>query len=218
MGDIKSAYKSSKNIYDDTLTQNKWWSKLYISVFWGGVDDIEIASRILDMIPDDFSGKILDVPVGSAVFTYQKYRALNHADITCLDYSDDMLSMAKKRFEDMGLSNITCVQGDVGDLKFEDGVFDVLLSMNGFHAFPDKDAAFFETARVLKPGGIFCGCFYIKGKNKMSDFIVHSFLARKGWFTPPFQTYGELENILHGLYSKVELFSEQSMVYFKCTK
>lgn len=67
MGDIKTAYRSSKSIYDDTLTQKKWWSKLYISMFGGGVDDTEIANRILNMIPDNFNGKILDVPVGTAV-------------------------------------------------------------------------------------------------------------------------------------------------------
>ena len=218
MGDIKTAYKSSKSIYDDTLTQKKWWSKLYISMFWGGVDDIEIANRILNMIPDNFNGKILDVPVGTAVFTLPKYKMLNSADITCLDYSDDMLSLASKRFEDMGLSNITCMQGDVGNLEFEDNTFDILLSMNGFHAFPDKGKAFSETTRVLKHGGIFCGCFYIKGENKISDFVVRSFLSKKGWFTPPFQTFEELENVLHGLYSKVELFNEQSIAYFKCIK
>lgn len=218
MSDIKTAYRSSKNIYDDTLTQNKWWSKLYNSIFWGGVDDIKIATQILNMIPDTFSGKILDVPVGTGVFTVQKYKALNDADITCLDYSDDMLSLASKRFKDTGLSKITCVQGDVGNLKFEDSTFDILLSMNGFHAFPDKGKAFSETTRVLKHGGIFCGCFYIKGENKISDFVVRSFLSKKGWFTSPFQTYEELENILKGLYSKVELFNEQSMAYFKCIK
>ena len=31
--------------------------------------------------------------------------------------------------------------------------FDIVLSMNGFHAFPDKKKAFRETHRVLKPGG-----------------------------------------------------------------
>ena len=187
-------------------------------MFWGGVDDTEIANRILKMIPDNFNGKILDVPVGTAVFTLSKYKMLNSADITCLDYSDDMLSLASKRFEDMGLSNITCMQGDVGNLEFEDNTFDILLSMNGFHAFPDKGKAFSETTRVLKHGGIFCGCFYIKGENKISDFVVRSFLSKKGWFTPPFQTFEELENVLHGLYSKVELFNEQSIAYFKCIK
>ncbi len=218
MGDIKAAYKSSKDIYDDTLTQSKWWSRLYISIFWGGVDDMEIAKKVLNMIPDDFKGKILDVPVGTGLFTVGKYKALHEADITCLDYSDDMLRLSSKRFKDMGLSNISCVQGDVGSLKFKDGTFDILLSMNGFHAFPDKERAFLETERVLKSGGTFCGCFYIKGKNKASDFMVKSFLSRKGWFTPPFYTFEELSNKLNSLYSNVEIYSEQSIAYFKCIK
>ncbi len=218
MSDIKAAYKFSKDIYDDTLTQNKWWSKLYISMFWGSVDDVEIAKKVLNMISDHFSGKMLDVPVGTGVFTAQKYKSLHHADITCLDYSDDMLLLASKRFKDMGLSNVLCMQGDVRNLKFEDATFDILLSMNGFHAFPDKERAFWETARVLKSGGAFCGCCYIKGKNKASDFIVKSFLSKKGWFTPPFYTFEELSNKLNSLYSSVEIFNEQSMVYFKCIK
>ena len=51
---IKTSYKQLKNIYDDVLTQSKWWSKLYIRLFWSGVDDNEIAERILAYIPDEF--------------------------------------------------------------------------------------------------------------------------------------------------------------------
>ena len=36
-----------------------------------------------------------------------------------------------------------------------------MLSLNGFHAFPDKEAAFRETFRVLKPGRTFYGCIYL---------------------------------------------------------
>ena len=60
---IKSSYKFSKSFYDDAITQGKWWSKLYFKLLWGGVDDNEIARRVLSWIPDDFSGKLLDVPV-----------------------------------------------------------------------------------------------------------------------------------------------------------
>jgi hypothetical protein len=42
-------------------------------------------------IPDDFSGNLLDVPVGTAVFTERKWISLKNAEITCLDYSIDML-------------------------------------------------------------------------------------------------------------------------------
>ena len=218
MGDnnIKKAYASSKNIYDDTLTQTKWWSKLYISFFWCGVNDTEIANYVLKMIPKDFTGKLLDVPVGTGIFTQNKYTMLSNAEITCVDYSEDMLLQAQKRFFD--LRNVTCMQGDVRNLKFSNEIFDIVLSMNGFHAFPEKEKAFCETARVLKKGGIFCGCFYIKGQCKRTDFIVNSFLAKKGWFTPPFQSLEELRSTLSTIYSQVELGNQKSMAYFKCIK
>ena len=52
-------------------------------------------------------------------------------------------------------------QGDVGNLQMENESVDTVVSMNGFHAFPDKHKAFHEIWRVLKPGGDFIACFYI---------------------------------------------------------
>ena len=215
---IKKAYAASKNIYDDTLTQSKWWSKAYINFFWGGIDDNEIARFVLDMIPPDFDGSLLDVPAGTGVFTAGKYASLPKAEIVCLDYSEDMLIQAEKRFGSLSAGNISCVQGDAGDLPFEDGSFDIVLSMNGFHAFPDKEKAFCETHRILKKEGMFCGCFYVRNENRRTDFIVNRFLAKKGWFTPPFQTSDELREKLSAMYSFSSLQNQQAMAYFKCIK
>ena len=71
---IQNAYETSKNIYDDVLTQGNIFSKLYIKLFWSGTDDNDIARKVLSYVPDDFSGKLLDVPVGTAVFTENKWR------------------------------------------------------------------------------------------------------------------------------------------------
>ena len=106
---IKSSYKFSKSFYDDAITQGKWWSKLYFNLLWGGVDDNEIARRVLNWIPDDFSGRLLDVPVGTAVFTKEKYHRMTKADITCLDYSRDMLEQAESRFRGLGITNIKTI-------------------------------------------------------------------------------------------------------------
>ena len=65
---IKKSYKFSKSFYDDAITQGKWWSKLYFKLLWGDVDDNEIARRVLSWIPDDFKGRLLDVPVLLACF------------------------------------------------------------------------------------------------------------------------------------------------------
>ena len=66
-----------------------------------------------------------------------------------------MMSQARAKADGLGLGNIRFMQGDVGALPFYDGLFDAVLSLNGFHAFPDKEAAYRETFRVLKPGGTF---------------------------------------------------------------
>ena len=213
---IQDAYESSKNIYDGVLTQGNFFSRMYIKLFWSGTDDNEIARKVLSYIPDDFLGKLLDVPVGTAVFTQRKWSSLKNAHITCLDYSTDMLEQAKRRLD--GQAHINFIQGDVGNLQMDDESFDIVLSMNGFHAFPDKQKAFSETCRVLKSGGDFIACFYIRGKSKRTDWLVKNILAKKGWFTPPFQTEEELKNTLQKMYKEVELHVDGSMAYFHCVK
>ena len=215
---IKTAYAASKNIYDTVLSQKTWWAKLYISFFWGGVKDWEIAEKISEMIPADFSGRLLDVPVGTGMFTAGMYEKLPGAEICCLDYSEDMLRQARARFSEMNLAHVTCMQGDVGALHFAAESFDIVLSMNGFHAFPDKEKAFLETARVLKPGGLFCGCFYIREQSRRTDFLVNALFTRKGWFTPPFDTAEQLQARLEQMYSKVTIQNRKAMVYFHCVK
>lgn len=215
---IKKSYKQSKNIYDDVLTQSKWWSKLYIRLFWSGVDDKEIAQKVLKYIPCDFSGKLLDVPVGTAVFTFDKYAGLPNAAITCLDYSEDMLEQANKKFKKAQIANITTIQGDVGALPFSDRSFDIVLSMNGFHAFPDKNKAYAEINRVLKQDGKFIACFYVRGKSKITDLLVKYVLAKKGWFTPPFDTVSSLKKRLEKIYIVKNFHVKGSMVWFCAVK
>lgn len=213
---IKKAYHDSKDIYDTVLTRGNFLSRAYMRFFWSDTDDNEVARRILSYIPDDFDGTILDVPVGTAVFTEQKWRKLSGAKITCLDYSADMLSRARSRLGDC--AHIKLMQGDVAHLPIPDSSCDIVMSMNGFHAFPDKNKAFRETHRVLKKGGAFIACFYIKGESARTDWLVHRILSKKGWFTPPFPTRDQLLDILRRLYSDIEYNLDGSIVYFKCVK
>ena len=212
---IQSAYHDSKNIYDDVLTQGSFLSKIYNKLFWNGTNDIEIANKLLSNIPDDFNENILDVPIGTAIFTYKKWSTLKNAKITCVDISNDMLDKAKERIKE---TNINFIQGDVGNLPFEDNTFEIVLSMNGFHAFPEKEKAFQEIWRVLKKGGKFIGCFYIRGESKITDFLVNNVLSKKGWFTPPFYTKDEILKLLSTKYNDINLNIDGSIVYFSCIK
>ena len=221
--EIQNAYKylgKEATFYDGMITCSTIPGKAVCKVVWnmGKEENTRYLELAMAGIPENFGGKMLEVPVGTGVLTMPVYKTLPHADITCLDYSADMMAVAQHRAEKMNLGNVRFRQGDVGALPFEDGSFDLVLSLNGFHAFPDKEAAYWEVFRVLKPGGIFCGCFYIQGENKRTDWFIEKLYTPKGFFTPPFDTVISLYQKLSKLYESAKLETEESMACFTCRK
>ena len=217
--EIKTAYRMLGNeatFYDGMITCSTLLGKVVCGLVWNmdKEKNDRYLERALSGIPEHFSGRLLEVPVGTGVLTMPVYRTLPDAGITCLDYSPDMMARAKRR----ALKNVTFVQGAVGKLTFADGSFDLVLSLNGFHAFPDKKAAYREIFRVLKPGGTFCGCFYIKGENRRTDWFIDKIYTPKGFFTPPFETADSLRQRLEELYAEVTLETVESMACFRCKK
>jgi ubiquinone/menaquinone biosynthesis C-methylase UbiE len=221
--EIRRSYKAlgdMASVYDGIITRSTLLGKIMDSLVWGL--DKELAERwvedALAPVPVDFAGKLLEVPVGTGVLTMPLYASLPQAAVTCLDYSADMMENAQKRAKALVLSNVDFVQGDVGALPFADESFDLVLSLNGFHAFPDKDRAFSETCRVLKPGGVFCGCFYIAGEFPRTDWFVRHMYVPKGFFTPPFETKESLTKRLRSLYTQVEVHTVRAEGIFRCVK
>jgi len=210
----------SASFYDGMMTYSTLPGKAICRLVWNmdGEKNLEYLTRALSGVPEDFSGKLLEVPVGTGVLTMPVYQSLPAAEITCLDYSADMMATARKRAEAAGIKNITFAQGDVGALPFEDESFDIVLSLNGFHAFPDKEAAYRETFRVLKPGGTFCGCFYIQGGCARTDRFIKKLYVPRGFFTPPFETESSLRERLKSMYSQVNVTSVEGMGCFRCRK
>ena len=220
---IRSAYKltgDNASFYDGMMTYSTLPGKAICRMVWNmdREKNLRYIEQALAGVPEDFAGKLLEVPVGTGVLTMPVYKELPEADITCLDYSADMMAAAKKKADAAGIRNITFRQGDVGALPFEDGTFDVVLSLNGFHAFPDKEAAYRETFRVLKSGGTFCGCFYIRGGCKRTDWFIQHLYVRKGFFTPPFETELSLRKRLRSMYEDVQVTAVEGIGCFRCRK
>jgi ubiquinone/menaquinone biosynthesis C-methylase UbiE len=214
---IRAQYNKLSGRYDNLLATQSLWSKLACKIVWG-FPDTAYTERLLAYLPDGFGGELLDIPVGTGLFTCGKYLRIPNARITCLDYSEGMLNTAKERFSAAGIRNVAFRQGDVGDLPYENASFDAVLSMNGFHAFPDKVAAFGELYRVLKPGGLFVGCFYTKGETRRTDWFIRRVYVPGGWFTPPFMAKRELEAKLKSLYAEAEIWNVGSIAGFRCVK
>ena len=220
---IRSAYKSvgdSATIYDGMMTCSTFLGRAISQIVWkiGPEENTAYLERAMEGVPIDFAGSMLEVPVGTGVLTMPLYQSLPSAQITCLDYSPDMMATAQARAKAQGITNVSFVQGDVGALPYPDESFDLVLSLNGFHAFPDKEAAFAETYRVLKPGGTFCGCFYVAGEVGRTDWFINHLYVPKHFFTPPFETQASLRTRLEGMYGKMRLECIRSEACFACVK
>jgi len=68
------------------------------------------------------------------------------ADVVALDQSERMVELAREHSVDARV-------GDVNELPFEDGSFDVALAAWMLYHVPDLDSGLSELARVLHPGG-----------------------------------------------------------------
>ena len=219
---IRGAYRltGGSNFYDGMITCSTFSGKAVCRLVWdmNKAENDAYLEKAMAGIPENFSGKLLEVPVGTGILTMPLYQTLPQADITCLDYSSDMMGQAQEKAERLHLENVTFRQGDVGALPFADGAFDIVLSLNGFHAFPDKEAAYREVFRVLKSGGTFCGCFYVAGECKQSDWFVRHIYEKTGFFTPPYETVSSLKARLEGMYTDVDRGNLKSMAWFVCRK
>ena len=220
---IKDAYKisgSHASFYDGMMTYSTIAGKAVCRLVWNmdAKKNYRYLRRALSGVPEDFAGELLEVPVGTGVLTMPVYSELPDADITCLDYSLDMMAAAEEKAEYLELENVYFMQGDVGALPFKDESYDIVLSLNGFHAFPDKEAAYKETYRVLKKGGTFCGCFYVKGGCRRTDWFIEHLYQPMGFFTPPYETEESLRERLEGMYRKVKVAAVDGMASFRCVK
>ena len=219
---IRGAYRltGSGGFYDGMITCSTPSGRAVCRLVWDmdKAECDEYLTRALTGIPDDFSGRLLEVPVGTGVLTMPLYRTLPRAEITCLDYSPDMMAQAQEKARRLEVKNVTFRQGDVGALPYEDESFDAVLSLNGFHAFPDKEAAYRETFRVLRPGGTFCDCFYVQGGCRRTDWFVRHVYEKAKFFTPPYETADSLKARLKGLYAEAEVGSLKGIAWFVCRK
>ena len=219
---IRGAYQMTggNSFYDGMITCTTLSGKAVCRLVWAmnKTECDAYLEKALSSIPENFSGKLLEVPVGTGVLTMPVYRILPEADITCLDYSADMMGQAREKADRLHLKNVTFQQGDVGALPFEDSTFDIVLSLNGFHAFPDKEAAYREIFRILNPGGMFCGCVYVAREHKRTDWFVRHVYEKASFFTPPYETVSSMKARLEGMYRRVDVGNLKSIAWFACRK
>jgi ubiquinone/menaquinone biosynthesis C-methylase UbiE len=73
--------------------------------------------------------------------------------VTGMDMTPEMLAKARRAAGELRAANVDFVEGEIEQLPFADGSFDVVISNGVIDLIPDKDAVFSEIHRVLAAGG-----------------------------------------------------------------
>lgn len=76
--------------------------------------------------------------------------------VTGLDFTKEMIEKARNNLAKTGFKNIEFITGDIEEIPLPDSAFDVVISNCVLNLVPNKETAFREIYRVLKPGGHFC--------------------------------------------------------------
>ena len=215
----KRTKKKQPVFYEDFLLKKSWKQKRYRKLLWGGVEIDDVVQKLLSYIPEDFHGRLLDVPAGTGVLTHEKYAQLKEAKIVCLEPREKEAAQLNELLgQDEACSHVKVINGKTERLPFRKERFDVVLCVNGFQAFPNKSRAFSEATRVLRKRGRLIGCFYVKGQSNKADWFVKHVYAKKGWFTPPYDTLSSLRLKLAADYRIKSFHVRGSMVYFCAVK
>lgn len=173
-------------------TNSPWWATQFDQQYlheyeplFDQVQDRKEVARLLDLLALPAGARILDCPCGQGRHAHLLAEA--GFDVDALDYSDDLLKVARKRGTG---KTLRYTQGDMRKLPGRwTGRFDAVVNLFtsfGFFDDPNDDTRVLsQFARVLKPGGV------LIWHGGARDGVMAKFLTRDWWSSEDGTMFGQ---------------------------
>lgn len=131
------------------------------------------------------SARGVDLCAGTGDISFRLIQKSPSLDLTLIDFSDQMLALAKNKAQKKGLLFAYCC-ADVTKIPFQEHCFDFATMAYGIRNIPSPQLAIEEAYRILKPKGVFAILELTRPSQKMlaqaHDFYLSKFLPVIGGF------------------------------------
>ena len=112
-------------------------------------------------VPTDIAGikkgdTVLDLGSGAGIDAFIASEEVGEkGEVIGVDFTPEMIQKARENAAKLGYTNVRFVEGDIEHLPVPQRSIDVVISNCVLNLVPDKEAAFAEMYRVIRPGGHF---------------------------------------------------------------
>mgnify|MGYP000897697274 FL=1 len=158
----KNIFESKRALMDEQVYQEniEFWEKAWGMVArpYKQLPQLSYVPRIPDELKQRRVGSVLDLGCGSGWLSI--YLAQHGFQVTGVDVSAQAINLGKIWAEEDNI-DVNFDVMDIANLDYGEGVFDGVVANSIFEHFPmDLAMPMAESVRsMLKPGGIFLGCF-----------------------------------------------------------
>jgi ubiquinone/menaquinone biosynthesis C-methylase UbiE len=159
-----------------------WRDSFRRAGFPGAEEEFSLAQEKL--LPFAQNKVLLDASCGSGLFTRRFVKSKAYGCVVALDFSDAMLQQARTFARDEGLlaaedegassassknDALLFVRADIARVPFPEGTVGGVHAGAAIHCWPDPRLAVAEIARVLEPGGAYCGTTFLSPRVPFAD-------------------------------------------------
>ncbi len=131
---------------------------------------------VLAAVAADFGMRIADIGAGLGYFSLPLALAVGETGMVfAIDPSAAAREEIQVRAKAAELHQITVVEGEAESTHLEDGVLDRVLWHTMYHEVPDRESAFNEMMRIMKPGGKWVMVDWQKIKTPYGPPLEHRF-------------------------------------------
>lgn len=111
-----------------------------------------VAKAIRRQVPLNLKMDVMDLGAGTGLVSLALWPFVH--SIRAVDGSKEMLSLLRRKVNDLGISNVKTLHCDFESDPLPDAKWDLILSVMSFHHIADVEGLLCKLHGMLKPGGV----------------------------------------------------------------